>query len=63
MKNKIIFSAVGGLMTAATVFFGAVFSTASPSKVKYPVFGVDVSNYQGDINWHTIEKQIGRAHV
>lgn len=56
-KKQIIFSAVGGIMTAVTVFFGAVFSTASPSKAKYPVFGVDVSNYQGDIDWNVIEKQ------
>lgn len=59
MKNKkqILFSAVGGILTAVTVFFGAVFSTASPSKIKYPVFGVDVSNYQGEIDWQTIEQQ------
>ena len=57
MKKQIAFSAVGTLLTAVTVFFSAVFSTASPSKSKYPVFGVDVSNYQGDIDWQTIEKQ------
>lgn len=59
MKNKkpIFFSTIGGLMTAAAVFFGAVFSTAEPSKAKYPVFGVDVSHYQGDIDWLKLEKQ------
>lgn len=24
---------------------------------KYPVFGVDVSNYQGDIDWNVLEEQ------
>ena len=33
---------------AAGAFF---FSTAKVNKAKYPVFGVDVSNYQGDIDW------------
>lgn len=56
-KRKCIFTAGGALMTAAAVMFGAVFSTASPSRQKYPVFGVDVSNYQGDIDWRRLEEQ------
>ena len=56
-KKQTFFSVAGCIMTAVTVFFGAVFSTASPSKTKYPVFGVDVSNYQGKIDWKRIEEQ------
>lgn len=56
-KRKCIFTAGGALMTAAAVMLGAVFSTASPSRLKYPVFGVDVSNYQGDIDWQMLEEQ------
>lgn len=33
------------------------FSTAIVNRDKYPVLGVDVSNYQGNINWRQIEEQ------
>lgn len=56
-KKKLIFTSVGAVLTALTVCTGAVFSTASPSKTKYPIFGVDVSNYQGIIDWELIEEQ------
>lgn len=29
----------------------------TPSKKKYPVRGVDVSSYQGEIDWETLENQ------
>lgn len=29
----------------------------NPSKKKYPVRGVDVSHYQGDIDWDTLANQ------
>lgn len=44
-------------MTAVTLGFSAVLGTAEPSEKKYPVFGVDVSNYQGVIDWERIEDQ------
>ncbi|MDE5763812.1 MAG: glycosyl hydrolase family 25 [Ruminococcus sp.] len=44
-------------MTATAVCASAVFATAQPSRLKYPVFGVDVSNYQGVIDWERIEEQ------
>ena len=42
-----------GTSAAGALFF----STAKVNKTKYPVFGVDVSNYQGDINWQELEAQ------
>lgn len=56
-NKKFIFTIAGALMTAAAVCASAVFATAQPSRIKYPVFGVDVSNYQGNINWERIEEQ------
>lgn len=44
-------------MTAATFCVSVFFGTAQPNPNKYPVFGVDVSNYQGIIDWKTIERQ------
>lgn len=54
---KLAFCAAGVLMTAVSAVCGAFFSTSSPSKAKYPVLGVDVSHYQGDVNWQTIQDQ------
>lgn len=57
IKRRIICAVTGvAFMTAAAVgaFF---FSTAKVNKAKYPVFGVDVSNYQGDIDWKELESQ------
>lgn len=56
-KKKITVAAVGAFMTFLTVCAGAVFATVTPSESKYPVFGVDVSNYQGVIDWERIEEQ------
>ncbi len=44
-------------MTAAAVAVSAFFSTAVVNRKKYPVFGVDVSNYQGEIDWHRLGEQ------
>ena len=44
-------------MTAVTAAASLFFSTARVNRTKYPVFGVDVSNYQGDINWQELEAQ------
>ena len=40
----------GFFMTAVTLGVSVVLGTAEPSKAKYPVFGVDESNYQGVID-------------
>lgn len=48
---------LGGLLTGTAAASALFFSTAKVNKAKYPVFGVDVSNYQGDINWQELEAQ------
>ena len=56
-KKKIAFIAAGAVMTAAAVGVSAILSTAVVSRKRYPVFGVDVSNYQGKVDWHLLEEQ------
>ena len=48
---------MGSAFLAAAAAGAILFSTAKVNKAKYPVFGVDVSNYQGDINWQELEAQ------
>lgn len=48
---------IGAALTVVTVCASAFFGTAQPNSNKYPVFGVDVSNYQGVIDWELIDKQ------
>ena len=38
------------------VYFGVI-SLQSPSVLRFPARGVDVSSYQGDIDWATLSKQ------
>ncbi len=47
---------VGIIVVASLVLSGAILLN-NPSKEKYPVRGVDVSAYQGEINWETLSKQ------
>ncbi|MBO4524834.1 MAG: glycosyl hydrolase family 25 [Ruminococcus sp.] len=47
----------GAVFTAAALASALFFSTARVNKAKYPVWGVDVSNYQGDIDWNELESQ------
>lgn len=44
-------------MIGAAWLASIYFSTAIVNREKYPVLGVDVSHYQGDINWSDIEEQ------
>ena len=57
MKRKIICALTGVTFMAAAAAASLFFSTAKVNRTKYPVFGVDVSNYQGDINWNELEAQ------
>lgn len=57
IKRKIICTAVGLLMTGMTWVGAWYFSKAVVDTAKYPVFGVDISNYQGDVNWDKLEEQ------
>lgn len=56
-KIKFTFSAVGITALAAVTALSFMLSTAEPDTAKYPVFGVDVSHYQGDVDWNTIQSQ------
>ena len=57
LKRNILCTVTGGILTAAAAAAALVFSEAKVNKAQYPVFGVDVSNYQGDINWEELEAQ------
>ncbi len=64
MKKKVIFISLGAAICmsvlAAVYFFliwNGIILLNHPSKSRYPVRGVDVSHYQGDINWETLASQ------
>ena len=57
ITRNILCTLTGGALTAATAAGALFFSTARVNTSKYPVFGIDVSNYQGDINWNELEAQ------
>ena len=56
----IIISVVAVILTLCTVaellYFG-VLHINNPSKKRYPVVGVDVSAYQGEIDWEVLSTQ------
>lgn len=56
-KKKTAVLALGAIMTAAAVSISALMSTAVVNRGRYPVFGVDVSNYQGEVDWTRLEEQ------
>lgn len=57
IKRKIACTVIGVVMTGIAWAGACLFSKAVVDTSKYPVFGVDVSNYQGDINWQKLEEQ------
>ena len=57
LKRNILCTLIGGALAAAAAAAAVLFSSAQPSKSRYPVLGVDVSNYQGDIDWNELEAQ------
>jgi Lyzozyme M1 (1,4-beta-N-acetylmuramidase) len=46
-----------GLCSVAALFYFGVLHINNPSKKRYPVVGVDVSAYQGEIDWEVLSKQ------
>jgi lysozyme len=45
------------LLLAAALYYEGVWSVNNPSRAEYPVRGVDVSAYQGEINWPVLAAQ------
>ncbi|MBD5160366.1 MAG: glycosyl hydrolase family 25 [Ruminococcus sp.] len=56
-SRKIIMTFLGAFMTVATISASCYFSSVELNRSKYQVWGVDVSNYQGLIDWHKLEEQ------
>lgn len=60
MKNRrrivigLALALVLALLTAGLLFYGGVLHFNNPSVEKYPVRGVDVSAYQGEIDWEVL---------
>ncbi|MDD6278168.1 MAG: GH25 family lysozyme [Ruminococcus sp.] len=55
--KRIICVVLGGFMTAAACGASLYFSKAVVNRETYPVMGVDVSRYQGEISWQQLESQ------
>lgn len=56
-KKRIIVTALGAMLLCAVAMVSVLFSTAVANREKYPVMGVDVSHYQGVIDWEKLEEQ------
>lgn len=56
-KKKTAIITIGAVLAAAAVTSSEILSPAVVNRKKYPVFGVDVSHYQGDIDWERLEEQ------
>ena len=50
-------SVLGLLLFCFLAIWNGIFLLNNPSKTVYPVRGVDVSSYQGEINWDTLAAQ------
>ena len=64
MKKKLLFCG-GGILGSVGILLGILFFLLwngiillnNPSMTEYPVRGVDVSSYQGEIDWKTLSSQ------
>ena len=56
MAVLIITIALATIVVAYLLYYGVI-SLNNPSTKKYPVRGVDVSAYQGEIDWQTLSEQ------
>ncbi len=54
--STIIFLALSGV-TVFTLVYNGIILLNDPSKEDYPVRGIDVSAYQGDIDWSVLSKE------
>lgn len=57
LLKKITCILTGGILTSVAMAASCYYSSATVNHAKYPVFGVDVSNYQGIIDWKRLESQ------
>ncbi len=57
LAKKIIIALMGAFLIGISVIVSCYFSTVKLNLSKYPVCGVDVSNYQGLIDWDKLEEQ------
>ncbi|MBE6862146.1 MAG: glycosyl hydrolase family 25 [Ruminococcus sp.] len=55
--KKILVTAAGAVMIGAAQAASAMFSTAEVDCERFPVMGVDVSHYQGEIDWSSLAQQ------
>jgi len=69
MRSRVIAGVVVGAFVAAAVFGAGLtrgwWRMNHPSPARFPVWGVDVSRHQGDIDWTAVERapQIGFAYL
>lgn len=57
LLKKIFFPVLGVLMILFTVAVSCLLSVPVVNRQKYSVFGVDVSRYQGVIDWNALQQQ------
>lgn len=57
MNCRKLYITAGIFMIFITSFFSMYFSRAIVNREKYPLLGIDVSSYQGDIDWNIIQNQ------
>lgn len=63
MKKRMTVIFIGVFCLAAIciiaflLFYNGIILLNNPSEDKYPIRGVDVSSYQGDIDWHKLSEQ------
>lgn len=55
--KRIICASAGIIMMPAASMCSTYFAEAVVNKERYPVMGVDVSHYQGEISWQSLEDQ------
>ncbi len=56
MVAVVLIAAAAGIVTAA-LFYNGILKFNNPSATEYPVRGVDVSRYQGEIDWDILAGQ------
>ncbi len=59
LVSVLIFATIGVVVLAGAgwLFYAGVLHVNNPSPARYPVRGVDVSSYQGDVDWKTLAGQ------